>query len=87
MSRNNSPAFSTKEKASRIDLGLAISRLTMEPGECRTLAEIAAYCGCSRQGIQYIEQKAILKVRKRLRDLLGIDFKDHRNDFIKALRQ
>ena len=47
-----------------IDLGLAILASTSEPPHtCRT---IAAYCGCSRQAIQQIEQKALRKLRAAL---------------------
>ena len=47
-----------------IDLGLAILASTSEPPHtCKT---IAAYCGCSRQRIQQIEQKALRKLRATL---------------------
>ena len=47
-----------------IDLGLAILASTNEPPHtCQT---IAAYCGCSRQRIQQIEQKALRKLRATL---------------------
>jgi DNA-directed RNA polymerase sigma subunit (sigma70/sigma32) len=47
-----------------IDLGLAILASTNEPPHtCRT---IAAYCGCSRQRIQQIEQNALRKFRAAL---------------------
>ena len=47
-----------------IDLGLAILASTSEPPHtCKT---IAAYCGCSRQAIQQIEQKALRKFRAAL---------------------
>jgi DNA-directed RNA polymerase sigma subunit (sigma70/sigma32) len=47
-----------------IDLGLAILASTSEPPHtCKT---IAAYCGCSRQRIQQIEQKALRKFRAAL---------------------
>jgi hypothetical protein len=32
-----------------------------------TCEEIAAYCDCSREAIQQIEQRALLKLRKLLR--------------------
>src|SRR5262245_63878018 len=47
-----------------IDLGLAILALTSEPPH--TAHTIAAYCGCSRQRIQQIEQKALRKLRAAL---------------------
>jgi hypothetical protein len=47
-----------------IDLGLAILASTSEPPH--TAHTIAAYCGCSRQCIQQIEQKALRKLRAAL---------------------
>ena len=47
-----------------IDLGLAILASTSEPPH--TAQTIAAYCGCSRQRIQQIEQKALRKLRAAL---------------------
>jgi DNA-directed RNA polymerase sigma subunit (sigma70/sigma32) len=47
-----------------IDLGLAILASTSEPPH--TAQTIAAYCGCSRQCIQQIEQKALRKLRAAL---------------------
>ena len=47
-----------------IDLGLAILASTSEPPH--TARTIAAYCGCSRQCIQQIEQKALRKLRAAL---------------------
>ena len=47
-----------------IDLGLAILASTSEPPH--TAKTIAAYCGCSRQRIQQIEQKALRKLRATL---------------------
>ena len=47
-----------------IDLGLAILASTSEPPH--TYQTIAAYCGCSRQRIQQIEQKALRKLRATL---------------------
>ena len=47
-----------------IDLGLAILASTSEPPH--TSRTIAAYCGCSRQRIQQIEQKALRKLRAAL---------------------
>ena len=47
-----------------IDLGLAILASTSEPPH--TARTIAAYCGCSRQRIQQIEQKALRKLRAAL---------------------
>lgn len=47
-----------------IDLGLAILASTSEPPH--TARTIAAYCGCTRQCIQQIEQKALRKLRAAL---------------------
>jgi sigma-70-like protein len=63
-------------RSADIDLGLAILASTSEPPHtCQT---IAAYCGCSRQRIQQIEQKALRKLRGALyRDrILGEAFED-----------
>jgi DNA-directed RNA polymerase sigma subunit (sigma70/sigma32) len=49
-----------------IDLGLAILASTSDPP--RTSRTIAAYCGCSRQCIQQIEQKALRKLRALYRN-------------------
>lgn len=54
------------ERAERINLGLAVSALTLKPGECRTAAEIAAFCGCARANIERIEGVALRKMRARL---------------------
>lgn len=50
-----------------IDLGLAVSALTLQYGQTRTYEELAAYCGCSKTAIQNIENKAMRKLRMRLR--------------------
>lgn len=55
-----------KAKAERLDLGLAISRLSMQPGQTRTLEEIAAYCECTREAIRKIEKSALAKMKARL---------------------
>ncbi len=46
-----------------IDLGLAISALTLRYGECRTQDEIAVFCGCARQ-ICNIENRAMRKLHR-----------------------
>jgi hypothetical protein len=67
------PYFGTKRlncmkgklpRNANIDLGLAILASTSEPPH--TAQTIAAYCGCSRQCIQQIEQKALRKLRAAL---------------------
>ena len=62
-----------------IDLGLAICPIKNR-GKQLTLEEISAYCGCSRNRIHQIEQKALAKVRRLLR-LQGIS-----RDLAEALR-
>ena len=65
-------------QAADIDLGLAILASTSEPPH--TQNTIAAYCGCSRQRIQQIEQRALRKLRaalyrnKILRESLEYEF-------------
>lgn len=49
-----------------IDLGLAVSALSLRPGQCRSYGELAAFCGCRRSLIQYYEQRALRKMRRRL---------------------
>lgn len=61
-----------KRVSMKVDLGLAISGATLEPGETRTLRDIADYCGVSHQAIARIEEKAIKKFRARLAEL-GFD--------------
>jgi hypothetical protein len=50
-----------------IDLGLAISALTLRYGQTRTYEQIAAFCGCSKSAIQSIESKGMRKIRVRCR--------------------
>ena len=51
-------------RTANIDLGLAILASTSEPPH--TYRTLAAYCGCSRQAIQQLEQKALRKLRATL---------------------
>jgi hypothetical protein len=53
-----------------IELGLAISRLSMRPGETRTAREISYFCNCSAWAISLIERRAIRKMRVRLAPFL-----------------
>lgn len=65
-------------KTRRVNLGLAISGATLEPGKTRTLREIAAFCDCHWNAIYLIEQKAMKKLRHAI--LFGKHsrvFKDH----------
>lgn len=57
------------EKTTRIDLGLAILDAVRVPGHRYTQEEIAAFCGCTRSMIFAIEQRALRKLRNRLRFL------------------
>lgn len=54
-----------------VELGLAISRLSMKAGQTRTCRELAAYCGVSTQAIQQMERKALRKLRFRLMPVIG----------------
>ena len=58
-----------KRLAKQVDLGLAISGATLEPGETRTLREISNYCGVSFQAIARIEDKAMRKFKLGLAEL------------------
>jgi DNA-directed RNA polymerase specialized sigma24 family protein len=49
-----------------IDLGLAVSALSLQRGQTRSASELAAFCGVRHGTIQFIEKKAIKKMRKRL---------------------
>lgn len=53
-----------KAKSERTDLGLAVSRLFLQPGEVRTQEEIAARCDCTKQYISLVEIRALKKFRK-----------------------
>lgn len=68
MSANRSRGIKAK-RDQRINLGIAISGATLEPGKVRTLPEIAAYAGISKQAVAVIERRALRKVRARLRKL------------------
>jgi DNA-directed RNA polymerase specialized sigma24 family protein len=52
-----------KSKMRRTDLGLAIAEVRGGP---MSAEEIAAFCDCSRQSIQKIESRALLKLRPRM---------------------
>lgn len=57
-------------KKQRLLLGLAVSALSLRPGQTRSLGELAAYCECSKGTILWIEQQALRKVRSRLEPFL-----------------
>jgi hypothetical protein len=50
-----------------IDLGLAVSALSLSYGQTRTREEIAFFCNCNRKTIQKIEERGLRKLRHRLR--------------------
>lgn len=52
----------------RISLGIAIAHATTPPGRCRTFPEIAAYCGCDQSTVRKICERALKKLRHRLKD-------------------
>lgn len=56
----------TRPKGRQIDLGLAVSGALLPPGQIRDTAELARFCGCSRQLIHTIEKSAIAKIRAAL---------------------
>ncbi|TXI84267.1 MAG: hypothetical protein E6Q40_09610, partial [Cupriavidus sp.] len=47
-------------------LGIAGAHALTAPGQVRTIEEIAAFAGCTKQAIHAIEQKALRKIRRRL---------------------
>jgi predicted DNA-binding transcriptional regulator len=53
-----------------MELGLAISRLSLKPGETRTEADMACFCNCRVYAIQRTLRIAMRKVRKRLEPFL-----------------
>ena len=56
----------TRPKGISIDLGLAVAGATLPPGQTRDTAELARYCGCTKQNIHTIEKRAIRKIRTAL---------------------
>lgn len=54
-------------KKDRLLLGLAVSRLSLSPGESRTQRELGYFCNCPHGTIQHIERKALQKVRVALK--------------------
>lgn len=49
-----------------VDLGLAVSALSLRYGQTRTIYDLACFCGCKPQRISQIEQQALRKMRFRL---------------------
>jgi pantothenate kinase-related protein Tda10 len=55
-----------KDKTHRVDLGLALLAALRKPGRTLTSYDIAAWCGCTNEGIRRIEMKALKKLANRL---------------------
>jgi DNA-directed RNA polymerase sigma subunit (sigma70/sigma32) len=55
-----------------IDAGLTMLALSAEDGRTYSQEEIAEVCGCSRQLIYYLEQRALRKLRRGFKSR-GID--------------
>lgn len=53
------------EKTRRVSLGIAICGALTEPGQVRTLGEIAAFADCTMEAIRQIEAGALRKLRER----------------------
>ena len=60
----------TRKGKEQIDLGLAVSALSLRLGQTRSHAELAAFCGVHKRTIQKIEDVAIRKLRHRCRQLV-----------------
>lgn len=54
------------QRKRRLALGLAVSALSLKPGQTRSQRDLAAFCDCSKSTIQWIELKALHKLRKGL---------------------
>jgi DNA-directed RNA polymerase specialized sigma subunit len=52
----------------KTDIGLQLSRAFMQKYHYESLPPyiIAMWCGCSRQNIDQIEKRALLKIRRKL---------------------
>lgn len=59
-------------KMERTMLGLAISALSLHPGQSRSQKELARYCECSPQAIAEIEHRAAKKIRLALKRHHGL---------------
>lgn len=51
----------SRENRAAIDLGLAVAGAKLGYGKRRTITELAAWCGCSKQNIEQIEKNALAK--------------------------
>ena len=61
---DRSCSHSGRDKSERIALGLELMSRRKIPGICYTRDEIAAWCGCSTQGVAYDERRILAKMRK-----------------------
>lgn len=55
-----------RKRTARVNLGIAVAHRSCQPGEVRTLREIAAFCDVHWNAIYAIELGALQKLRKRL---------------------
>lgn len=55
-----------RKEGANIDLGLAVSALSLRPGETRSLGDLAAFCGCSRGNMWHLEQQALHKIKRAI---------------------
>ena len=51
----------------RIDLALTTMAAEREPGRCYSYTEIAEACGCDSLTVKHIEAKALVKLRRKLK--------------------
>lgn len=49
-----------------IDLGLAVSALSLVYGQTRTQEELKDFCNCDRRTIQNLEERALRKLRRAI---------------------
>ncbi|HEY1663771.1 MAG TPA: hypothetical protein VGI03_15245 [Verrucomicrobiae bacterium] len=57
-----------------IDCALEVLATMVHPGERLSVRTIADVCGCSQTAIHLIEQGALRKMRKRLRQKLQMNY-------------
>lgn len=68
-------------KGADIDLGLAVSALSLSYGQTRSHGDLAAFCGCGRSNIQHIENNALRKLRRAIfmrKDQVLIELMEHK---------
>ena len=68
--RDTTLTLNGREKSNRVDLGLALLSRRALPGVSYTQDEIAAWAGCRRSTIYFIERNALKKIRKKLQTLI-----------------